>query len=308
MSIRNIRGIPVKSGFGLNADRYFRAINKYPILPQKEQALLAKRAKMGDLMAKDKLIKSNLRYVVSVAMHYNGRGVPLLDLIQEGYEGFKSAIEKFNEKKNASFLSYADFWIRQKISSAVAENNRTIDIPINRCLLGSLVQNVKTRLFQENGEEPTPAEIAERINENFLKKLKTKPTSQYFARLAEISTEEVQRILVETQFPLSIESSEKEAKDEKRTLADCLEDHTVPPPDEEAFSEILRKGIGNQLSFLTKKEKNAVRFYYGVDGLTQTTYEKIGKIFHITSERVRQIIVKANKKLFYNRVLREYAD
>jgi RNA polymerase primary sigma factor len=285
-----------------------RRINKYPILLQEEQALLAKRAKMGDLMARDRLIKSDLRYVVSVALGYAGKGVPLLDLIQEGNQGFDRAIEKFNSKKG-TFLSYARHWIRQKVSSAVAEHDRTVGIPINKCILGRLVRNIQTRLFQEKEKEPTPAEIAERIKKNFSEKLKTKPTSKLFARLAKMSAEEVEKVLVETQFPLSMETPVTKSKDGKeRRLGDLLKDESVPPPDEAALQSLLRQNIDKAMKGMLDRDKKATFLRFGVGYDTPKTLKEVGKDkdINLTRERVRQIIKITIRKLAHEPKLQGY--
>ncbi len=305
MLFQNRRIVP-HSG---DISQYLKEINNFPLLNRDREIELAKRIEAGDPKAKEELINSNYRLVVSIAKKYVGRGIPLPGLINEGNKGLIRAAEKFDYRKGYRFATYARNWIRQPIRAAIAELSHTVHIPTNRLLILNQLRKISGSLFQELKNEPTPEKIAERTRKIFSEKSKINPTSKPFAKLAKISAEEVQQILVETQFPLSMESTKKGDKDEKRTLADCLEDHTVPPPDEEAFREILRKDIGNQLSFLTKKEKNAVKLYYGVDGRTQTTCDNIGKMFHTSHENIRQIIKKATKKkLFYNPKLREYAD
>lgn len=310
MAIRRITGKFARAGGRITeiTDLYVRDIRRFKLLPKEEQIKLVKQAQKGNGVAMNDLMKSNLRYVITIANLYKGRGVPFSDLVQEGNKSFKKAVEKFNETKGRSFLRYAYFWIRQAISSAITtEGSHSVWIPVNKCQLGTKVRNVQTRLFQENGVEPTAAQIAERIRKIFSEKLKKNPASVPFKRLAGISAKEVEEAFIETEFPISLETPVKGKSDKTRPLADLLKDETIPPPDEEAFEAILKQDIKKVLSSLPKRERTAVVLRFGLKDNRIRTLEEVGKQIHLTRERVRQIIeIVIYKKLFYSPILRKY--
>ncbi len=310
MAIRRIHGSSARGSFGRISDLYVRDIRRFEVLPKKEQIKLVKQAQKGNGVAMNDLMKSNLFYVITIANLYKERGVPFSDLVQEGNKACKKAIEKFNETKGASFLRYAYFWIRQAISSAIiTEGSHSVWIPVDKCHLGTKVRNVQTRLFQENGEDPTAAQIAERIRKNFSEKSKKNPTSKYFAKLAGVTTKKVEEAFTQTEFPISLETPVREKSDKTRSLADLLKDETIPPPDEEAFEAILKQDIEKVLSSLPKRERTAVVLRFGLKDNRIRTLREVGKQIHLTRERARQIIENViYKKLLYSPILRKHID
>jgi RNA polymerase primary sigma factor len=239
-------------------DQYLREISRYPLIPQEEEVQLAQRIRLGEAEALDKLVRSNLRFVVSVAKKYQNQGVSLADLINEGNLGLIRAAHKFDETKGIKFISYAVWWIRQAILQALAEQSRIVRVP----------------LMQELGREPTPSEIAEGMD---------------------ISMEEVQKTLSISQNHLSLDAPLTPGEDNK--LLDYLPDTQNPGPDSETFEHALTESIEEVLSTLKEREAKILRLYFGLDGPEPMTLEEIGSLLGITRERVRQIKEKALSRL-----------
>jgi RNA polymerase primary sigma factor len=255
-------------------DQYLREISKYPLIPQEEEVSLAQRIRAGDGEALDKLVRSNLRFVVSVAKKYQNQGVSLADLINEGNLGLIRAAHKFDETKGIKFISYAVWWIRQAILQALAEQSRIVRVPLNRAGTLHRIGKRSSALLQELGREPTPSEIAEGMD---------------------ISMEEVQKTLSISQNHLSLDAPLTPGEDNK--LLDYLPDTQNPGPDSETFEHALTESIEEVLSTLKEREAKILRLYFGLDGPEPMTLEEIGSLLGITRERVRQIKEKALSRL-----------
>ena len=255
-------------------DQYLREISAYPLISREEEIELARRIKAGDQEALDKLVRSNLRFVVSVAKKYQNQGVSLADLINEGNLGLIRAAHKFDETKGIKFISYAVWWIRQAILQALAEQSRIVRVPLNRAGTLHRIGKRANQLLQELGREATHAEIADGMD---------------------ISEEEVAKTMSISQAHLSLDAPLAPGEDNK--LLDYLPDNLNPTPDEETFEKALSESIEAALNSLKEREAKILRLYFGLDGGEPMTLEEIGELLGITRERVRQIKEKALSRL-----------
>lgn len=267
---------------------YLKEIGKVPLLEADEEIELALRMESGDEEAKKKLAEANLRLVVSIAKRYVGRGMLFLDLIQEGNMGLIKAVEKFDYRKGFKFSTYATWWIRQAITRAIADQARTIRIPVHMVETINKLTRVSRQLLQELGREPSPEEIAEEMD---------MPVDR---------VREIQKI---SQEPVSLETPIGEEEDSH--LGDFLPDDEVPAPSEAAASAILKEQISEVLSTLTDREQKVLRLRFGLDDGRSRTLEEVGKEFNVTRERIRQIEAKALRKLRHpsrSRKLKEFLE
>lgn len=253
---------------------YLKEIGRVPLLTAEEEIELAKRIEQGDEEAKQRLAEANLRLVVSIAKRYVGRGMLFLDLIQEGNMGLIKAVEKFNYRKGFKFSTYATWWIRQAITRAIADQARTIRIPVHMVETINKLIRVQRQLLQELGREPTPEEIAERMD---------------------FTPEKVREILKIAQEPVSLETPIGEEDDSH--LGDFIEDQDALAPSEAAAYELLKEQLEDVLDTLTDREENVLRLRFGLDDGRTRTLEEVGKVFGVTRERIRQIEAKALRKL-----------
>ncbi|MBE6589263.1 MAG: RNA polymerase sigma factor RpoD [Ruminococcaceae bacterium] len=253
---------------------YLKEIGRVPLLNSEREKELAERMMAGDENAKTELVEANLRLVVSIAKRYVGRGMFFLDLIQEGNLGLMKAVDKFDYAKGYKFSTYATWWIRQAITRAIADQARTIRIPVHMVETIHKVSRVSRQLLQENGREPTAEEIGERIA---------------------LSAEKVREIMKIAQDPVSLETPIGEEEDSH--LGDFIPDEDTPSPAEATSTNILREELEKQLHTLTRREAHVIKLRFGLlDGRTRTL-EEVGKEFNITRERIRQIEAKALRKL-----------
>ena len=267
---------------------YLKEIGKVPLLSADEETELARRMEEGDEEAKKKLAEANLRLVVSIAKRYVGRGMLFLDLIQEGNLGLIKAVEKFDYSKGYKFSTYATWWIRQAITRAIADQARTIRIPVHMVETINKLVRVQRQLLQELGREATPEEIAEKMD---------------------ISVERVREIQKISQEPVSLETPIGEEEDSH--LGDFLPDENVPVPDEAAAFTMLREQLDEVLGTLTEREQRVLKLRFGLDDGKARTLEEVGKEFKVTRERIRQIEAKALRKLRHpsrSRKLRDFLD
>ena len=253
---------------------YLKEIGKVPLLSAEEEIELAKKMEMGDEEAKKKLAEANLRLVVSIAKRYVGRGMLFLDLIQEGNLGLIKAVEKFDYRKGYKFSTYATWWIRQAITRAIADQARTIRIPVHMVETINKLIRVSRQLLQELGREPLPEEIAEEMN---------------------MPVERVREILKISQEPVSLETPIGEEEDSH--LGDFIQDDNVPVPADAAAFTLLKEQLVEVLSTLTDREQKVLRLRFGLDDGRARTLEEVGKEFNVTRERIRQIEAKALRKL-----------
>ncbi|MCM1287229.1 MAG: RNA polymerase sigma factor RpoD [Clostridium sp.] len=267
---------------------YLKEIGKVPLLSAEEEIELAKRMEDGDEEAKKKLAEANLRLVVSIAKRYVGRGMLFLDLIQEGNLGLIKAVEKFDYRKGYKFSTYATWWIRQAITRAIADQARTIRIPVHMVETINKLIRVSRQLLQELGREPLPEEIAEEMD---------------------IPVERVREILKISQEPVSLETPIGEEEDSH--LGDFIQDENVPVPAEAAAFTLLKEQLVDVLSTLTEREQKVLRLRFGLDDGRARTLEEVGKEFKVTRERIRQIEAKALRKLRHpsrSRKLKDYLE
>ena len=267
---------------------YLKEIGKVPLLSAEEEIELAKRMENGDEAAKKRLAEANLRLVVSIAKRYVGRGMLFLDLIQEGNLGLIKAVEKFDYRKGYKFSTYATWWIRQAITRAIADQARTIRIPVHMVETINKLIRVSRQLLQELGREPTPEEIADKMD---------------------MSVERVREILKISQEPVSLETPIGEEEDSH--LGDFIQDDNVPVPADAAAFNLLKKQLVEVLSTLTDREQKVLRLRFGLDDGRARTLEEVGKEFNVTRERIRQIEAKALRKLRHpsrSRKLKDYLD
>ncbi len=267
---------------------YLKEIGKVPLLTADEEIELAKRMEKGDEEAKNALSEANLRLVVSIAKRYVGRGMLFLDLIQEGNLGLIKAVEKFDYRKGYKFSTYATWWIRQAITRAIADQARTIRIPVHMVETINKLIRVSRQLLQTLGREPSPEEIATEMN---------------------IPEEKVREILKISQEPVSLETPIGEEEDSH--LGDFIEDDNVPAPAEAATQMLLREQLDKVLDSLTDREKKVLRLRFGLDDGRQRTLEEVGKEFNVTRERIRQIEAKALRKLRHpsrSKQLKDYLE
>ena len=255
-------------------DLYLREISRYPLIPQAEEVRLAQGIRVGDAECLDKLVRSNLRFVVSVAKKYQNQGVSLSDLINEGNLGLIRAAHKFDETKGIKFISYAVWWIRQAILQALAEQSRIVRVPLNRAGALHRIGKRTSMLLQELGREPTPTEIAEGMD---------------------ITLEEVQKTLSISRTHLSLDAPISPGEDNR--LLDYLPDTQNSGSDSDTFEHALSESIEEVLGTLKERETRILRLYFGLDGPEPMTLEEIGSLLGITRERVRQIKEKALSRL-----------
>ena len=267
---------------------YLKEIGKVPLLTAEEEVELARRMADGDEDAKKRLAEANLRLVVSIAKRYVGRGMLFLDLIQEGNLGLIKAVEKFDYQKRFKFSTYATWWIRQAITRAIADQARTIRIPVHMVETINKLIRVSRQLLQELGREPTPEEIAAELD---------------------MPVERVREILKISQEPVSLETPIGEEEDSH--LGDFIQDDNVPVPAEAAAQTLLKEQLDEVLSTLTEREQKVLRLRFGMNDGRARTLEEVGKEFDVTRERIRQIEAKALRKLRHpsrSRKLRDYLD
>jgi RNA polymerase primary sigma factor len=253
---------------------YLKEIGRVPLLKANEEIELAKRIEAGDEDAKRELAEANLRLVVSIAKRYVGRGMLFLDLIQEGNMGLIKAVEKFDYRKGFKFSTYATWWIRQAITRAIADQARTIRIPVHMVETINKLIRVSRQLLQDLGREPTPEEIALEMD---------------------ITPEKVREIQKIAQEPVSLETPIGEEDDSH--LGDFIEDHDAPAPADMAAYELLKEELEDVLETLTEREEHVLRLRFGLDDGRTRTLEEVGKVFGVTRERIRQIEAKALRKL-----------
>ena len=282
--------LSVPDGIGLEdpVRMYLKEIGKVPLLSAEEEIEYAKRMEQGDEEAKKRLAEANLRLVVSIAKRYVGRGMQFLDLIQEGNLGLIKAVEKFDYRKGYKFSTYATWWIRQAITRAIADQARTIRIPVHMVETINKLVRVQRQLLQELGREPSPEEIAETMD---------------------IPVERVREIQKISQEPVSLETPIGEEEDSH--LGDFIQDDNVPVPAEAAASTLLKEQLVEVLGTLTDREQKVLRLRFGMDDGRARTLEEVGKEFNVTRERIRQIEAKALRKLRHpsrSRKLKDYLD
>ena len=267
---------------------YLKEIGKVPLLTADQEIELAKRLEQGDETAKQQLAEANLRLVVSIAKRYVGRGMLFLDLIQEGNLGLIKAVEKFDYRKGFKFSTYATWWIRQAITRAIADQARTLRIPVHMVETINKLIRVSRQLLQEYGREPTPEEIAKEMN---------------------ISEAKVREIIKIAQEPVSLETPIGEEEDSH--LGDFIPDEDAPAPAEAASFTLMKEQLMEVLDTLTPREEKVLRLRFGLDDGRQRTLEEVGREFNVTRERIRQIEAKALRKLRHpsrSKKLRDYLD
>lgn len=253
---------------------HLREIGKIPLLTTAEELELAEKTAQGDDDARDKLIVANMRLVVSIAKHYVGRGMPLLDLIQEGYSGLIKAVDKFDYTKGYKFSTYATWWIRQSITRSIADQARTIRIPVHMVETISRVKKAQNKLLNENGHEPTTNEIAQELG---------------------MTPERVREIIRIAQDPVSLEAPVGEEEDSY--LGDFIPDEDAPAPIDSAMKAVFKDELNKALELLPEREREVLKFRYGVGYDRSHTLEEVGRQFKVTRERIRQIEAKALRKL-----------
>ena len=253
---------------------YLKEIGRVPLLSAEEEVELAIRMSEGDVAAKKRLSEANLRLVVSIAKRYVGRGMQFLDLIQEGNLGLIKAVEKFDHTKGFKFSTYATWWIRQAITRAIADQARTIRIPVHMVETINKVKKVNSQLLHENGHEPTNEQIAEKL---------------------EMPVEKVREIMRVAQEPVSLETPIGEEEDSH--LGDFIPDEDAPAPSDVASHTMLKEQLAGVLSTLTPREEKVLRLRFGLEDGRSRTLEEVGKEFNVTRERIRQIEAKALRKL-----------
>ncbi len=282
--------LTVPEGVGIDdpVRMYLKEIGRVPLLTPEEEVDLAKRMEEEDEEAKRKLAEANLRLVVSIAKRYVGRGMLFLDLIQEGNLGLIKAVEKFDYRKGYKFSTYATWWIRQAITRAIADQARTIRIPVHMVETINKLIRVQRQLLQELGREPSPEEIAREMN------------------ISEDKVREIQKI---AQEPVSLETPIGEEEDSH--LGDFIEDHDARAPAEEASFTLLREQLDEVLKTLTDREQRVLRLRFGLDDGRARTLEEVGQKFGVTRERIRQIEAKTLRKLRHpsrSKKLKDYLD
>ena len=265
---------------------YLREIGKIPLLNAEEELALAKRVVAGDKRAKDKMSEANMRLVVSIAKRYVGRGLDLLDLIQEGNTGLLRAVEKFDPDKGFKFSTYATWWIRQAITRAIADQARTIRIPVHMVETINKLLRTQRRLTQELNREPTNEEIAEAM---------------------EIDVDKVEHIMKIKQDISSLDASVRD-DEEDSVLGDFIEDEDTVSPEESATGQLLKEHVKEMLGALTEREQKILKLRFGLEDGKSHTLEEVGQEFNVTRERIRQIEAKALAKLRKHRDAKKLHD
>lgn len=273
---KELEDLSAPSGVKINdpVRMYLKEIGRVPLLTAEEEVALALRIEQGDQEAKQRLAEANLRLVVSIAKRYVGRGMQFLDLIQEGNMGLMKAVEKFDYQKGFKFSTYATWWIRQAITRAIADQARTIRIPVHMVETINKLVRIQRQLLQDLGREPTPEEIGAEMD---------------------LSPEKVREILKIAQEPVSLETPIGEEDDSH--LGDFIEDQDATSPVDHAAYELLKEQLESVLDTLTDREENVLRLRFGLDDGKSRTLEEVGKVFGVTRERIRQIEAKALRKL-----------
>ena len=282
--------LSVPEGIGVDdpVRMYLKEIGKVPLLSPDEEIELAKKIELGDEEAKKKLAESNLRLVVSIAKRYAGRGMQLLDLIQEGNLGLIKAVEKFDYRKGYKFSTYATWWIRQAITRAIADQARTIRIPVHMVETINRLVRTQRQLVQKLGREATPEELAKELD---------------------MPVERVREIMKISQDPVSLETPIGEEEDSP--LGDFIQDNNVEVPADAATYTLLHEQLMDVLSTLTEREQKVLRLRFGLDDGRPRTLEEVGRQFNVTRERIRQIEAKALRKLRHpsrSKILKDYLD
>lgn len=280
--------IPDDVGIDDPVRMYLKEIGRVPLLKAEEEVELAKRMQEGDQDAKNQLAEANLRLVVSIAKRYVGRGMLFLDLIQEGNLGLLKAVEKFDHSKGFKFSTYATWWIRQAITRAIADQARTIRIPVHMVETINKLVRISRQLLQELGTDPTPEQIGE---------------------IMDLSPERVREIQKVAQEPVSLETPIGEEEDSH--LGDFIEDADSPAPDEAAAYILLQEHIESVLKTLSPREEKVLRLRFGLDDSRPRTLEEVGQEFGVTRERIRQIEAKALRKLRHpsrSRIVKDFLD
>lgn len=282
--------LSVPEGIGVDdpVRMYLKEIGKVPLLSPDEEIELAKKIELGDEEAKKKLAESNLRLVVSIAKRYAGRGMQLLDLIQEGNLGLIKAVEKFDYRKGYKFSTYATWWIRQAITRAIADQARTIRIPVHMVETINRLVRTQRQLVQKLGREATPEELAKELD---------------------MPVERVREIMKISQDPVSLETPIGEEEDSH--LGDFIQDNNVEVPADAATCTLLHEQLMDVLSTLTEREQKVLRLRFGLDDGRPRTLEEVGRQFNVTRERIRQIEAKALRKLRHpsrSKILKDYLD
>jgi RNA polymerase primary sigma factor len=277
---------------GVNIDDpvkvYLKEIGRVPLLSAEEEIELATRMKQGDVYAKKRLSEANLRLVVSIAKRYVGRGMQFLDLIQEGNLGLIKAVEKFDYTKGFKFSTYATWWIRQAITRAIADQARTIRIPVHMVETINKVKKVSSQLLHKNGHEPSAEEVAE---------------------VLDMPVDKVREIIRAAQEPVSLETPIGEEEDSH--LSDFIPDDEAPAPADAASHTLLKEQLSEVLSTLTEREEKVLRLRFGLEDGRSRTLEEVGKEFDVTRERIRQIEAKALRKLRHpsrSKKLKDFID
>lgn len=287
-SAENMEKLFIQEGLTIDdpVRMYLKEIGKIPLLSPERETYLAEQIALGNKTAKDELIEANLRLVVSIAKRHVGKGMYFLDLIQEGNLGLIKAVEKFDYSKGYKFSTYATWWIRQAITRAIADQARTIRIPVHMVETIHKVSRTARQLLQELGREPTTDEIAARL---------------------EITPEKVREIMKIALDPVSLETPIGEEEDSH--LGDFVEDNDSPAPSDSASYSLLREQLNNVLKTLTSREEQVIKLRYGLEDGRPRTLEEVGKEFNITRERIRQIEAKALRKLKHpsrSKALKDY--
>ena len=282
--------LSVPEGIGVDdpVRMYLKEIGKVPLLSPDEEIELAKKIELGDEEAKKKLAESNLRLVVSIAKRYAGRGMQLLDLIQEGNLGLIKAVEKFDYRKGYKFSTYATWWIRQAITRAIADQARTIRIPVHMVEPINRLVRTQRQLVQKLGREATPEELAKELD---------------------MPVERVREIMKISQDPVSLETPIGEEEDSH--LGDFIQDNNVEVPADAATYTLLHEQLMGVVSTLTEREQKVLRLRFGLDDGRPRTLEEVGRQFNVTRERIRQIEAKALRKLRHpsrSKILKDYLD
>ncbi len=273
-----------KEFFERSLSAYLKEISKYPLLSPEEEKELAKKARMGDLEARNKLILANLRYVVKIAQEYLGRGLSLQELIDEGNMGLVEAASRFDERKNTRFTTYANWWIRYNIITALA-NKGLIRYPMNQKQLANKVKNMYLKLGQKFGREPSVEEVAKAMG---------------------VKVEDIKKSFLANQLEISLDG--KAYQDSEVSIQEILEDKETKSPEQEYKKKALRKRIDEILDCLTPKERNVIKLYYGLEDGEYHTLQEIGSMYNNSREAIRQIKMRALRKLRKNLREKEWME